>query len=122
MVDTTPTAEDLEREWRAYVEDLLRKRTVSDEEIRRNGIAAVRDRMEYGPARVRGADGEWYVVMSEARFREIMAEIDDGAAARARESDRDIAAGRVYAVTSGAEFFALLDALPDEDVPVEPSP
>lgn len=114
MVDTTPTAADLEREYRAYLRDLAAKRTIADEEIRHGGIAAVRDKMEYGHARVRGEDGVWYVVTTEARYREVMEEIDDGTAARVRESDREIAEGRVYRYANADEHLAAIDALPDD--------
>lgn len=115
--DSPPDLERLEREWREYVADLTVKRTVSDDDVRRGGIAAVHDKMEYGHARVRGADGEWYIVMTEARFREYMDELESGAAARVRESEADYAAGRYHTVTSGAEALAIIDALPDEDEP-----
>ncbi len=107
--------ERLEREWREFLVDLTIKRTVSDDDVRREGIAAVRDKIEYGHARVQGADGEWYVVLTEAYLREVMEEIDRGVVALVRESQADYAAGRYHTYASGEEMLAAIDALPDED-------
>lgn len=123
MADTTTTPPGiepellarLEREWHEHMPDVTIKRTVSDDDIRREGIAAVRDTLEYGFARVQGADGVWYVVLTEEQLREIMEDMDRGVAALVRESEADHAAGRYHTVTSGAEALALIDALPDDE-------
>jgi PHD/YefM family antitoxin component YafN of YafNO toxin-antitoxin module len=70
-------------------------RSISAQEIKRRGISVVDKRLEDGPVFVTENDDIQYVVMTEAFYRELLAEADEASSYRIRESLEDVAAGRV---------------------------
>ncbi|OHB77018.1 MAG: prevent-host-death protein [Planctomycetes bacterium RBG_16_59_8] len=70
-------------------------KTIPAKEIKRRGISAVDEALKKGPVHVIKDNELKYVVMSEERYREILEENEQSAAARLRESLEDLNAGRV---------------------------
>ena len=74
--------------------------TVPAREIKRRGIAAVDEALADGPVHVIRNDELAYVVLSEAQYRELLADSHEAHVARVRASLEDVAAGRVRRVTA----------------------
>ena len=86
--------------------------TLPAQEIKRRGIAAVDDLIETGDVHIIRNNQPQYVVLSEARYRELIEAQDEAYLARVRASLEDIKAGRVSGFASAQE---LLNALGIED-------
>ena len=86
--------------------------TIPAQEIKRRGIAAVDDLIETGDVHIIKNNQPQYVVLSEARYRELIEAQDEAYAARVRASLEDLKAGRVRRFVSAEE---LLNALEIED-------
>jgi PHD/YefM family antitoxin component YafN of YafNO toxin-antitoxin module len=82
--------------------------TIPAKEIKRRGISAVDELFEKGPVHVIQHDEPRYVVMTEARYRDLLEAEDEAAVARVRASMEDVAAGRVRKVTA-AELIEELE-------------
>ena len=86
--------------------------TLPAQEIKRRGIAAVDDLIATGDVHIIKNNQPQYVVLSEARYRELIEAQDEAYAARVRASLEDLKAGRMHRFTSAE---ALLNALEIED-------
>jgi PHD/YefM family antitoxin component YafN of YafNO toxin-antitoxin module len=70
-------------------------KTVAAQEIKRKGISAVDEALKEGPVYVIKNNQPQYVVISEARYRELIEAEDEAYMARLRKSLEDVKAGRV---------------------------
>ena len=86
--------------------------TIPAQEIKRRGIAAVDDLIETGDVHIIKNNQPQYVVVSEARYRELIKAQEEAYVARVRASLEDLKAGRVRRFASAQE---LLNALEIED-------
>ena len=86
--------------------------TIPAQEIKRRGIAAVDDLIETGDVHIIKNNQPQYVVLTEARYRELIEAQEEAYAARVRASLEDLKAGRVRRFVSAEE---LLNALEIED-------
>lgn len=75
-------------------------RTIPAKEIKRRGIGAVDDLLCEGPVHVIQFDEPKYVVMTEARYRDLLEAEEEATVARVKASMEDVAAGRVRRVTA----------------------
>jgi PHD/YefM family antitoxin component YafN of YafNO toxin-antitoxin module len=64
-------------------------------ELKRRGIAAVDDLIDKGDVHVIRNNQPQYVVLSEARYQELVAEANEAYLARVRASLEDVKTGRV---------------------------
>lgn len=69
--------------------------TIPAQEIKRRGIAAVDELIASGDVHVIRNNRPEYVVLSEARYRELVAEAEEAYVARVKASLEDVKAGRV---------------------------
>ncbi len=86
--------------------------TIAAQEIKRRGIAAVDELITNGDVHVIRNNQPQYVVLSEARYRELIEVQEEAYEARVRASLEDLRAGRVRRFASAEE---LLQALGSED-------
>jgi len=84
--------------------------TVSAQEIKRRGVAAVDDVIAKGDVHVIRNNRPQYVVLSEARYQELVAEAHEAYLARVRESLEDFKEGRVQKFTTAEDLLKALDA------------
>jgi PHD/YefM family antitoxin component YafN of YafNO toxin-antitoxin module len=78
----------------------MKPNTIPAKEIKRRGIGAVDELLERGPVHVIQRDEPVYVVMTEARYRELVEAEEEAASARIKEALEDVAAGRTRKVTA----------------------
>lgn len=69
--------------------------TLAAQEIKRKGISAVDEVLKEGPVHIIKNNQPQYVVLTEARYRELIEAEDEAYIARVRASLEDIKAGRV---------------------------
>jgi len=69
--------------------------TIPAQEIKRRGIAAVDELIAQGDVHVIRNNRPEYVVLTEARYRELVAEAEEAYVARVKASLEDVKAGRV---------------------------
>lgn len=69
--------------------------TIAAQEIKRKGISAVDDALKEGPVHIIKNNQPQYVVLSEARYHELIDAEDAAYAARLRSSLEDVKSGRV---------------------------
>ena len=69
--------------------------SIPAQEIKRRGIAAVDGLIAKGDVHVIRNNRPEYVVLSEERYQELVAEADEAYQARMKSSLQDVAAGRV---------------------------
>ncbi len=69
--------------------------TIPAQEIKRRGIAAVDELITKGDVHVIRNNRPAYVVLSEERYQELVAEAEEAYQARVKTSLQDVAAGRV---------------------------
>ncbi|HWR89344.1 MAG TPA: hypothetical protein VN260_03725 [Dissulfurispiraceae bacterium] len=69
--------------------------TIAAHEIKRKGISAVDEALKAGPVHVIKNNQLRYVVLTEARYRELIEAEDEAYVARVRKSLEDVRAGRV---------------------------
>jgi len=69
--------------------------TVSAQEIKRRGMAAVDDARAHGPVHVVENNGRHYVVLTEEGCRELLEAVQESTLARVEASLEDTTAGRV---------------------------
>ena len=80
------------------------------QELKRRGIAAVDEVIAKGDVHVIRNNQPQYVVLSEARYQELVAEAHEGYLSRVRASLEDVKAGRVQKFTSAEDLLKALDA------------
>jgi len=83
--------------------------TIPAQEIKRRGIAAVDELIATGDVHVIRNNRPEYVVLSEARSQELVAEAEEAYVARVRASLEDVKAGRVRKFASADELLQALD-------------
>ncbi|QEM69536.1 prevent-host-death protein [Geobacter sp. FeAm09] len=83
--------------------------TVPAQEIKRRGIAAVDDLIVKGDVHVIRNNQPQYVVLSEERYQELVAEANEAYLARVRASLEDVKAGRVRRFAGVDELMRALD-------------
>ena len=69
--------------------------TIPAQEIKRRGISAVDELITKGDVHVIRNNRPAYVVLSEERYQELVAEAEEAYQARVKTSLQDVAAGRV---------------------------
>lgn len=69
--------------------------SIPAQEIKRRGIVAVDELIDAGDVHIIRNNQPQYVVLSESRYRELIAAQDEAYAARVRASVQDVKAGRV---------------------------
>jgi len=84
--------------------------TLPAQELKRRGIAAVDDVIAKGDVHVIRNNQPQYVVLSEARYQELVAEAHEAYLARVRASLDDAKAGRVRKFTTAEDLLKALDA------------
>lgn len=83
---------------------------VPAQEIKRRGIAAVDDLIANGDLHVIRNNQPQYVVLSEARYHDLIASEQEVHYARVRASLEDVKAGRVSKFKTASELLEALDA------------
>ena len=84
--------------------------TVAAQELKRRGIAAVDDLIDAGDVHVIRNNRPQYVVLTEARYQELIAEANEAYQARVRAALEDARAGRVEKFATPEELLQALDA------------
>jgi PHD/YefM family antitoxin component YafN of YafNO toxin-antitoxin module len=80
------------------------------QELKRRGIAAVDDVIAKGDVHVIRNNQPQYVILSETRYQELVAEAQEAYLARVRASLEDVKAGRVRKFTTAEDVLKALDA------------
>jgi PHD/YefM family antitoxin component YafN of YafNO toxin-antitoxin module len=83
--------------------------TIPAQEIKRRGIAAVDAMITTGDVHVIRNNRPEYVVLTEARYQELVAEAEEAYVARVKASLEDVKAGRVRKFASADELLKALD-------------
>jgi PHD/YefM family antitoxin component YafN of YafNO toxin-antitoxin module len=86
--------------------------TIPSQEIKRRGIAAVDEKLAEGAVHVIRNNQPQYVILSEERYKELVAAESDAYLARVRASLEDVKAGRVKKFKDAK---ALLKAIEEEE-------
>jgi PHD/YefM family antitoxin component YafN of YafNO toxin-antitoxin module len=84
--------------------------SIPAQELKRRGIAAVDDLIDKGDVHVIRNNEPQYVVLSEARYQELVAEANEAYLARVRASLEDVKAGRVKHFKTADELLKALEA------------
>jgi PHD/YefM family antitoxin component YafN of YafNO toxin-antitoxin module len=84
--------------------------TIPAQEIKRRGIAAVDDLIETGDVHIIRNNRPQYVVLSEARYRELIEAQDAAWTERVNSSLQDLKAGRVQRFTSVRELLHAIES------------
>lgn len=84
--------------------------TIPAQELKRRGIAAVDGLIESGDVHVIRNNRPEYVVLTEARYQELVAEAEEAYVARVKASLEDVKAGRVRKFASADELLQAIDA------------
>lgn len=83
--------------------------TIPAQEIKRRGIAAIDELIAQGDVHLIRNNRPEYVVLTEARYQEMVAEAEDAYVARVKASLEDVKAGRVRRFASADELLQALD-------------
>ncbi|MGB9079661.1 MAG: prevent-host-death protein [Desulfuromonadaceae bacterium] len=83
--------------------------TIPAQEIKRRGIAAVDALITTGDVHVIRNNKPEYVVLTEARYQELVAEAEEAYVARVKASLEDVKARRVRKFASVDELLKVLD-------------
>ena len=83
--------------------------TIPAQELKRRGIAAVDSLIAQGDVHVIRNNRPEYVVLTEARYQELVAEAEEAYVARVKASLEDVKAGRVRRFTSVDELLKAID-------------
>ncbi len=84
--------------------------SIPAQELKRRGIAAVDDLIAQGDIHVIRNNRPQYVVLSEERYQELVAEANEAYLARVRTALEDVKAGRVKRFKSADALLKALDA------------
>ena len=82
------------------------------QELKRRGIAAVDDIISKGDVHVIRNNQPQYVVLSEERYQELVAEANEAYLARVRTSLEDVKAGRVKKFKTADDLLRALETDP----------
>ena len=80
------------------------------QELKRRGIAAVDDLIANGDVHVIRNNQPQYVVLSETRYQELVAEASEAYLARVRMALEDVKNGRVTRFTTADDLLQAIDA------------
>jgi PHD/YefM family antitoxin component YafN of YafNO toxin-antitoxin module len=83
--------------------------TIPAQELKRRGIAAVDDLIAKGDVHVIRNNQPQYVVLSEERYQELVAEANEVYLARVRASLEDVKTGRVKEFKTADDLLKALD-------------
>jgi PHD/YefM family antitoxin component YafN of YafNO toxin-antitoxin module len=83
--------------------------TIPAQEIKRRGIAAVDAMIAAGDVHVIRNNKPEYVVLTESRYQELVAEAEEAYVARVKASLEDVKAGRVQKFASVDELLKALE-------------
>lgn len=83
--------------------------TIPAQELKRRGLAAIDEVIAKGDVHVIRNNQPQYVVLSEERYRELVAEAEEAYVARVKASLEDVKAGRVRKFASAEELLQALD-------------
>lgn len=83
--------------------------TIPAQELKRRGIAAVDGLIANGDVHVIRNNRPEYVVLSEERYQELIAEAEEAYLARVKASLEDVKAGRVRRFASADELLQALE-------------
>ncbi len=83
--------------------------TIPAQELKRRGIAAVDGLITQGDVHVIRNNRPEYVVLTEARYQELVAEAEEAYVARVKASLEDVKAGRVRKFASADDLLQALD-------------
>jgi len=83
--------------------------SIPAQELKRRGIAAVDDLIAKGDVHVIRNNKPQYVVLSEERYQELVAEANEAYVARVRASLEDVKAGRVKKFKSAEDLLKALE-------------
>ncbi len=83
--------------------------TIPAQELKRRGIAAVDGLIKSGDVHVIRNNRPEYVVLTEERYKQLIAEAEESYVARVKASLDDVKAGRVRRFASADELLQALD-------------
>ncbi len=83
--------------------------TIPAQELKRRGIAAVDGLITQGDVHVIRNNRPEYVVLTEARYQELVAEAEEAYVARVKASLEDVKAGRVRKFASADDLLQAFD-------------
>ncbi len=83
--------------------------SIPAQELKRRGIAAVDDLIAKGDVHVIRNNQPQYVVLSEERYQELVAEANEAYLARVRASLEDVKAGRVKKFKTADDLLKALE-------------
>ena len=84
--------------------------TVPAQELKRRGLAALDDLIVNGDVHLIRNNRPEYVVLTEARYQELVADAEEAYVARVKASLADLKAGRVRRFASAEELLQVIDA------------
>jgi len=84
--------------------------SIPAQELKRRGIAAVDDLIGKGDVHVIRNNEPQYVVLSEARYQELIAEANEAYLARVRGALQDVKAGKVQHFKSVEELLKAIES------------
>jgi len=84
--------------------------SIPAQELKRRGIAAVDEVIDKGDVHVIRNNRPQYVVLSEARYQELVADAQEAYVARVRASLEDVKVGRTQKFETAEELLKALDA------------
>lgn len=84
--------------------------SIPAQELKRRGIAAVDDLIDKGDVHVIRNNQPQYVVLSEERYQELVAEANEAYLGRVRAALADVKVGRVQQFKSADDLLKALDA------------
>jgi len=88
---------------------VYRMNSIPAQELKRRGIAAVDDLIAKGDVHVIRNNEPQYVVLSEARYQELVAEANEAYLARVRASLEDVKSGRVKHFKTAEDLLNALE-------------
>jgi len=83
--------------------------SIPAQELKRRGIAAVDDLIAKGDVHVIRNNRPQYVVLSEERYQELVAEANEAYVTRVRASLEDVTAGRVKKFKSAEDLLKAIE-------------
>ena len=84
--------------------------TIAAQEIKRKGISAVDEALKQGPVHIIKNNQPQYVVISEARYRDLIEAEEEAFTERLRRSLEDVKAGRVRRFKSVDDLLQAIEA------------
>jgi PHD/YefM family antitoxin component YafN of YafNO toxin-antitoxin module len=89
-------------------------KTIAAQDIKKRGISVVDEALKEGAVHVIKNNQPKYVVLSEERYRDLLAAEDEAYLARVRVSLEDVKAGRVRRFKSASDLLKVIEAEDDK--------